>query len=175
MSRKSKQKIVQSILELMKENHFNSITISAISENSGLVRKTFYNNFSTKEEVLSFACLSILEESLQQSTILQNPTVKNMAFTFFSIGKKNKDFLKLLRKHNKFHLFARGLHSLTPEIGQFIITDRLNDLPESDKLLVYNFHAAGLLKLLESSLDNELIDNPEKLSDLYTFILKENN
>lgn len=50
---KSQQWLYDSLITLMKEKSFDSITIGEITKNADLDRTTFYRNFRSKEDILN--------------------------------------------------------------------------------------------------------------------------
>ena len=54
IAEQSKKKISKALLTIMKQYDFKEITITQISQEAKLSRKTFYRLFSSKEDVLAF-------------------------------------------------------------------------------------------------------------------------
>ena len=50
---RSKQEITDALLALMEKYPYNEISVKQIVLETGLVRKTFYRNFSSKDDVRS--------------------------------------------------------------------------------------------------------------------------
>ena len=50
---RSKQEITDALLALMEKYPYNEISVKQIMLETGLVRKTFYRNFSSKDDVRS--------------------------------------------------------------------------------------------------------------------------
>ena len=48
---RSKKEITDALIKLMQDNPFSEITVKQIVLETGLERKTFYNNFSSKDDV----------------------------------------------------------------------------------------------------------------------------
>lgn len=62
MATKSKQIIVDTFLDILRENPYEVITISEVLANTPLVRKTFYNNFSSKDDIVRYICKDLMAE-----------------------------------------------------------------------------------------------------------------
>ena len=60
ISIRSRQMITNALMQLLKEKPYEEITVTDIAERSQLVRKTFYRNFSGKDEICAY-CISVLE------------------------------------------------------------------------------------------------------------------
>ena len=51
----SKDLLVQSLYELMREQPYEQITVRAIAANCGLSQRTFYNHFKDKHELVEWS------------------------------------------------------------------------------------------------------------------------
>ena len=54
IAEQSKEKISKALLSIMEQYDFQEITITQISQEARLSRKTFYRLFSTKTDVLNY-------------------------------------------------------------------------------------------------------------------------
>ena len=63
---KSKDKIVQSLIELMETHEFEEITVKDISELAEVNRSTYYRNFKSKEAIIKYKLESIMDEYLKE-------------------------------------------------------------------------------------------------------------
>ena len=98
---KTKKAIKTAFLNLLKENKYHNITISAISETALINRKTFYAHYETKDELYA----DVIEDALR---VLSPANVLNEIGTV-ETEKKKKEFIyqTLLNwKQNKDMLFA---------------------------------------------------------------------
>ena len=57
-----KECMADALLQLMKENQYSKITIKDISDTAGVNRSTWFCNFDTKNEALTFDLLGLLDE-----------------------------------------------------------------------------------------------------------------
>lgn len=58
----TKELLVQSLHDLMREQPFEQITVRAIAANCGLSQRTFYNHFRDKHELMEWSYLHVLDE-----------------------------------------------------------------------------------------------------------------
>ena len=72
-----KNMLAYSLYALMKEKHFDKITIKEISAKTGVIRGTFYNHFYDKYEALEYLTYSIL---IDEDEIIEdyNQLLKNL-------------------------------------------------------------------------------------------------
>ena len=64
IAEQSKEKISKALLSIMEQYDFQEITITQISQEARLSRKTFYRLFSTKTDVLNYYFESLYRECL---------------------------------------------------------------------------------------------------------------
>lgn len=82
---KTKKAIKTAFLNLLKENKYHNITISAISETALINRKTFYAHYETKDELYA----DVIEDALR---VLSPANVLNEIGTV-ETEKKKKEFI----------------------------------------------------------------------------------
>lgn len=109
MSVKSKLKISNSLLALLGENSFQEITVAEICAWSNVSRGTFYNNFQSKEDVISFASHRMITQYMNDFISGDEHFVQEMAYYYFRLSKEQKDYLDLLTRHNLYHLHRNQL------------------------------------------------------------------
>lgn len=114
MSEKSKTLITETLLQLMERDHFHDITVSEICAWAKIARRTFYNNFASKEAVLRHCCYTVLQESIYLSEVDAGnhdiPYWKNFMTHYFSTNQKNSSFFSKLFEQNLFHMYVKLVH-----------------------------------------------------------------
>lgn len=167
MSKRSKDTISKAFLNLLENNNICEITISKICENTNLVRKTFYNNFKTKEEVLIYITKELINnyDSLikQESSLTLNKAVN----LFFKFGKENINILKVIINNNLFSVFLDefniyfSLLVKNIQLNKEILTDDMN------QKYINIFNSAGLTNLLKQWILNDFDKSEEEMTNLY--------
>lgn len=66
IAEQSKEKLVKALLIVMEQYDFKEITITQLSQEAGLSRKTFYRLFKDKEELINFFFEKLCKECLIQ-------------------------------------------------------------------------------------------------------------
>ena len=90
---RSQTEIAQSMVRLMLEKPYEKILISDICEKAGLSRRTFYNLFDSREEVLRFYLLSICREPFERLSQKEDLIVEDITDIFSSVLESNRDLL----------------------------------------------------------------------------------
>lgn len=171
MSKKSKDFIVKSLLQLLETDKFDLITISEICDNTQIVRKTFYNNFSSKEDVISYYSKTLIEEYYQKVKRDNNGNTQDAARFFFDFGIEYKKVLKLIIKNKLFYLFEKEFKNILPEVSKLFPGNEFPDVSPKDKKFIFSFMAAGILQILEDWILSNEYKTAEDLTNLYLYIV----
>ncbi len=167
MSKKSKDIIAKTLIALMETNNFYEITISEVCDNTPLVRKTFYNNFSSKEDVIKYIAINLINEYFDSVKKLPSFSLKEISYSYFYFGKKNKKLISLLINNNLFYLFLGEFNGILPTINMLVPRNRLVNIPEKDLKYIYAFHSAGVNNMLKLWTKSDFEKTPEEMSELY--------
>jgi len=104
MAIRSKNALSSSLLKLMMSKSFKDISISEITEHSGLSRQTFYTNFEKKEDILVYL-LEGLFGRYHERLVKSKPVPENLILDYLLFWSDSRDFLTLLFKQNLGYLF----------------------------------------------------------------------
>lgn len=88
----TKESIQEALLVLLSKKDINNIKITEIVKKAGISRTAFYNNYSSKEEVLNDIISTFLRSINSRISIYENPTKYHWFLTFFTEVKKNARF-----------------------------------------------------------------------------------
>ncbi|MBQ8503067.1 MAG: TetR/AcrR family transcriptional regulator [Clostridia bacterium] len=91
---KSQRWLTEALINLMQEIPYEKITIQLICKKAYLSRQTFYNFFSSKEDVLRFWLQEKYEEQFSRFTT--KPTMQDTIDAFIFVLNKNKQALTAL-------------------------------------------------------------------------------
>ena len=89
---RSKKQITDALLLLMEKYPYSEISVKQIVLETDLVRKTFYRNFESKDDVLRSYIRTILRDYFD----IVNNARGDVLTTIFEFAKKNKKLLRLL-------------------------------------------------------------------------------
>ena len=157
---RSKQQITDALLKLMEDHPYNDITVKQIILETDLVRKTFYRNFSSKDDVLdAYINMKVLEYC---DALLDQPDPLVVIFDFC---EKNRKILDLLNKNNMMHILLLRLNRIIPELNDKADLSRnpfkkmIGDL-EPDYLIAFNVGAMWnvIFKWVERGMTEPLED-----------------
>jgi len=99
--------IVDEMIEMLREFDYKSITITKLTRRAGLVRKTFYAHFDTKEDVLLYYVYSLFKDEFEQYK--EEGTIEEVDFiaSYFQIWNEHKEFLRTLERNNLLSLLGK--------------------------------------------------------------------
>ena len=188
---RSRQEISTALLKLMQEHPYAEISVKQIIMETSLARKTFYLNFSSKDDVLE----SILDELIREYTEAlskaneeknpagtKNPdeaisvdTITNPLSVIFSFCDKNKDLLSLLHKNKMLYLLLIRLNEFLPEYSK---TEDMSSNPfaklmgelEPDYLIAFNVGA--IWNVLFKWIDRGMVDSLDSIQETLKKYLK---
>ncbi len=174
MSKKSKTLIALSLTELLGKTSYTDITISAICENTTVVRKTFYNNFTSKDEIIKFICTEKLDKLIElQLKPIENPSYRDFLTVFFHFAQSEGAFLKVLVKNDLFHIAQKALAAKLPEVSPMLPGNIYEK--ESPEFLGYvlDFTSGGLIALLEKWIISDFAMKSDEVIDIYLSLIKD--
>jgi AcrR family transcriptional regulator len=167
MSIKSKELIANTLIELMKDNPFDVITISEICGSASLVRKTFYNNFVSKEKVIEYIVEKLVAEYLNMIKEEKSFSPKEMSYLYFCFGKNNGKIMSMLIDNKLFYIFRNQFNQLLPSINILVPNNKLITMSDDDLKYVFAFHSAGVIHLLEIWIKTGFKKTAREMSDIY--------
>lgn len=165
VSNRSKLWMENALLKLMKTENYQEITIQEITNNANLSRRTFYRNYSSKDEILEGCFYKIWQEYeilIYQQIDLSLP---NVAKIFFTLMKKHLNFLLLVNRHHLLPLFVSKIDELLPPDFDEV---KGKKLPFSKENIQYaiTFSVGGFIHILIRWLNDGAQKTPEEMSSI---------
>ncbi len=156
---RSKQEITDALLKLMEQYPYSEISVKQIVLESGLVRKTFYRNYSSKDDVLNAYINSAIREYV--GGLLEQP--KDPLSVIFSFCEKNRKLLELLNRNRLLYLLLLRLNEEIPRLSKNVDMSRnpfahLMEGMEPDYLIAFNIGAIWnvIFKWVERGMEEPL-------------------
>lgn len=170
-SDKSKVLMEKTLLKLMEKEEYAEITIQEITDYSGLSRRTFYRNYSSKDEIIqqSFARIWMeYEAAVRQQKDLSMP---NIARVLIEVMTRHIEFLHLIGQNYLLPLVLVETDKLLPFIFDEV---KGHTMPFSQESINYAlaFGTGGFMRVLVKWLDEDIPKSPEQMADLAKDILK---
>lgn len=167
-SRRSRRKITETLLQLMMDKPFNQITITEISAKADIVRRTFYRNFESKEDVIETYIYSIFLGYQDRLEEIEELTPYEMANAYFEYMAKHRIFLQLLQKNDLFLMMLRVTEEHITEINKRFKALELETYPTQFQEYYSAYNIAGIWHMLEKWLLNGMQETPKQLGEIYS-------
>ncbi|WP_409969381.1 TetR/AcrR family transcriptional regulator [Bengtsoniella intestinalis] len=171
MSQKSKEIIVAAFLEIMQTSAYEDITISEILANTPLVRKTFYNNFKEKDDIVRYICHNLMAEYMTRLTSGAEFTLYNFARTFYVFGKEKREIFTLLFQNRIFHIFNEAFNNHMALVNSILPHNILNTVDDENLSFIFAFHAQGTLAMFELWVKSGFQKSVDNMATIYTSIV----
>ncbi|MFR9543588.1 MAG: TetR/AcrR family transcriptional regulator [Rikenellaceae bacterium] len=173
MRKNTKEIYADSLLDLLRRSSYDVITISEICDNTPLTRRTFYNNFSSKEDVVIFICNNLMDRYIDMLRSEERVTLATIATRFCQFGASNKELFMLIIDNDIYHIFVRVGIKRIVDVGSFVPNSIVDEPSETQRKYINLFHAVGTLNLFEQWLIGGMKESPEEMSSIYTSIVRE--
>ena len=152
-----KECLADALIQLMETKPIEKITIPEIAALAGVGRTTYFRNFSSKEEMLTFKLIQLWERWAEEHSVkVRRRYTPDNALTFFQFNYSIRPLLTLMYRrglqpalYSAFHAHMMPQQGATPrdcyEIG---------------------FHSYGLFGLLDAWILRDFRETPEEMTDL---------
>jgi len=163
VSNQSKLWMEDALLKLMQTEKYQEITIQEITDNAGLSRRTFYRNYSSKDEILEGYFLKIW---LEYRTLISQQidlSLPNIARAFFTVMKEHIDFLTLVNRHRLLPIFLTKVDALLPPAFAEVKGEQLPFFKESIQYAL-TFSSGGFMHILIRWLNDGAQKSPEEMA-----------
>ena len=120
---RSREMLTHALLLIMQQKPYQEISIKDIAEKADLNRRTFYRNFTSKDEILFCHGKQLVEQLGMNIQSKGSITFHSICESYFEFWLTNIDFLKLLQKNNllyylfeQFDQYHDQLHLFLPHV-----------------------------------------------------------
>ncbi|GEO68420.1 TetR/AcrR family transcriptional regulator [Levilactobacillus acidifarinae] len=155
LAEQSRQMLVDALFTLLADNHYGEITVTDLTTQAQLARRTFYRSFANKDDLLAFYGNRLLRQyqSARQANLTTTPDLQTAMTFFFQFWWPERQRLRLLIRQNLFMgLLTQSRVALTPQdLG-------LN--PVSTTAYLTNFLIGGLWTTLNAWMAQETPEPP---------------
>jgi len=167
--KKTQVAFAEAMLKLLYEREYEKITVARLCDKAGFVRKTFYNNFASKDDVIYFALEDIFTK-IEDKVDLNNMSIVTILKICFSFVIEHKDKLLLFYHRG---LFRFAWKSITKNITQEHIISKIDKKsvrPEDYKYIAAHM-ASALISVIETWIENNFLESIEHMAKLTEYLL----
>ena len=91
-----RKQILCALLDMMREQDYNSIPVNALTKQAGVGRASFYRNFTSKEDVLRQEANRLANEWAEEWRLLEPTAPNEFLVLLLNFYKKHSEFYMLL-------------------------------------------------------------------------------
>ena len=167
---KTKQRICDAFLNLIKEKAYSKITVSEIAKIANIERKTFYLHYNCIEDVyldIESSIINELENEANKYISRPNYQIRNIYYNLNTVINNNMDFFKSVAINDSYSFL---LHSFEKALSNIIKKVACDVCHVTSKNVIYytDFYAAGIVKLYTSWLKGETNLSMDQLTIILT-------
>lgn len=161
---RTQKAITDAFLSLIREKSYEDISVTALCQRADVVRKTFYNHFQTKDDVVCYLINDFFHE-LESIMDLREMSTRQILLIAFRLVEKNRESL--------FLFYNRGLirfahKSISAYITKDLLLTKLDE--KSVDSSAYKYIAAQisavLISVIETWIENGFEESVEFLAEL---------
>lgn len=161
---RSQQWLADSLVDLMKVKEFQYISVKEICQKADLTRQTFYQIFSSKEDVIRYNIMKGCERFKTSLSLHEQVDMETLAIEFFRFFRKEEALVKLLAENHLEYLLTEQFSLALPEIMD-ICTERKEVFLSNPYLKC--FIIGGLLNMILEWIKNGDGTDAEELARLF--------
>lgn len=171
---RSQQWLYNSLIILMKEKSFDSITIGEITKNADLDRTTFYRNFRSKEDILNVGISKIKNKYMEVLKNSQSLNMEFLSFVFFKICHDEIDLLRLLHSQGLSFILLDQFNDILPQL-HISVKNKFNyQINDEHLTFALYFNTGGFLNILMKWIEDDCRKSAKELSQSFIEISKFN-
>lgn len=151
-----KECIADALLILLRQKPLENITIQEITELANVGRATYYRNFTSKEDVLSFKLDKLMTEWIEKEMRIKDATPYQLSLKFFQFFSLQKEIVQTLIQSELYILLLKQL------------VDKLTIYGTPKQIGYYEqiFLSFGLCGIILSWIDTGMKETPEEMGEI---------
>ena len=159
---RSKALITRSLIALMHELPYEEITVKRIILDTDLVRKTFYRNFKSKDDVL----YSIIDKAIEDYIGALVNSEDDPLTVISDFCGRNRELFTLLQKNNMLYILLLKLNGKIPQVSKTTDPDKnpfikLMTGLDPDYLIAFNIGAVW--NIISLWVERGMTDDPSDI------------
>lgn len=175
---RSKNEITAALFKLLKQYPYTEITVKQIVLEAEVVRKTFYRNFNSKDDVLDAYISNIMNDYVHTLQNLINCGMPNILDVIFDFCTDNKELLFILRENHLLHILLNKWNTFIPAVhNQITSEDSLffRTYGELNTEYILAFNIGAVWNILVKWIENDMQDSINEIKNTIVGYLKNIN
>ena len=159
----TKRALSDAFSELLKEKPFEQITVTEIARKAGLNRQTFYYHFRDLYDLIAFSVKRRVHAILPDIESMQDWEL-DLVTVLNALSDERDSVYKLGHSLDQGYVKRFMREHVSDLVGSFIMRTQPEErLTEEDRQLIAQFFGAGLIDILDSWVDEGMLEPPEHL------------
>jgi len=152
----SKERFVKALPVVMEQYDFKEITITQLSQETDLSRKTFYRLFKSKDEVINFFFEKLYKECLMQIKLRQLQHYWDVVQCYFDFCKERKELLSLLKRNNLLVTLFEGSYKYSFKGFEYVRSKETADNYSSSLPYLLAYSIGGMYSMLLKWVESDM-------------------
>lgn len=147
----------------MKEKDFLKITINEIAEGAGVNRSTWFRNYTTKNESITFKLIQLWNRWADEHNLSERHRYSiDNAKDFFQFNYENRKILNIICEANlQSAIYDAFYQVMMPQYGA-----------NAEECYQSRFFSYGLFGLLDEWSRRSFVETPEEMTELFCKMMK---
>jgi AcrR family transcriptional regulator len=168
---RSKQDITFALLQLLNNGtKYIDISVTDICKHALISRKTFYNHFQTKDDIIKYLMKKVIKDFMRLYPTSQMTFLEIMEQTFVGF-KKSKNVLLTFYENNLLRISAQAATAYLNELKE-IIHYAVNENDDWHKIYLPSLVVLNLSDILLIWIKNDFKESPVELAHVFEEYLK---
>lgn len=152
-----KECLADALIQLLEATPIEKITITEIAELAGVGRTTYFRNFNSKDEMLSFKLILLWERWVEEHHIrTRRRYSEENVLTFFQFNYSIRELLVLM--------YSRGLQSSL--YGAFHLYWKPMDDADPRECYLSSVYSYGIFGILDAWITRGFRETPEQMAEI---------
>lgn len=161
-----KECMADALISLMSHKPFSKITVNEIALAAGVHRSTWFRNFSSKNEAITYKLIKLWNNWADEHNIeIRNQYTPDNALEFFQYNYHIQPILKKIYSAN-----------LQPQLyNSFYQIMKPQQRTNAKECYEFKFFSYGLFGLLDEWIQRGFLETPEEMTTLFFIIMGDKN
>lgn len=165
IARRSKKTIVDAMMHLLRDKSYDKITIKEIMEKADMARRTFYGNFSSKDEIIQYYFGNLFNSLEERLRLDGKMSPKKMTEALFELVLEDKENMMIAKRQGLLKMALIEKYS-----GEFVkFFNRIESVRGNQMAIKYaaGFYLGGLWKVMDQWLGEGAKVAPVKMAEMF--------
>ena len=154
IAERSKKTIAKAMLKVMKIYDYKEITVTQITQEAQVSRKTFYRHFRGKDEVLKHLFDSLYQEGISSITERGIHHYWDIVQCFFDFWEKHAETLDLMKRSNLLPQLFEESYGRAFEVFRSVRSDEIAEQYKAQLPYLLAYSIGGMNSMLIKWIDN---------------------